>query len=161
MPLSFSAIQSKLCKLFLLLAQVSFFCLFAYSCQQLASWLHSPLPGSVIGLAILLLLLCGKVIPEKAVNSGAAWLIGDLLLFFIPPVVAVLKYEDILEQYGVTLISSMLAASCLVLLGTAFTVDRLFNFERKLKLQKQRKHAQLLRAPVKIAPTHTASGVSL
>ncbi len=153
MPHRYNAIPSKLGKLFILISQVSFFCLFAYSCQQLAAWLHSPLPGSVIGLAILLLLLCSKVIPEKAVKSGAAWLIGDLLLFFIPPVVAVLKYEDILEQYGVTLLSSMLAASCLVLLGTAFTVDRLFNFERKLKLQKQRKHQQALRTPLLVSET--------
>ncbi|MEZ9821379.1 CidA/LrgA family protein [Shewanella sp. 10N.286.45.A1] len=159
MSLRFCAIQSKLGNLFLLLTQVSFFCLFAYSCQQLATWLHSPLPGSVIGLAILLLLLCGKVIPEKAVNNGAAWLIGDLLLFFIPPVVAVLKYEDILEQYGITLLSSMLAASCLVLLGTAFTVDRLFNFERKLKLQKQRKLQQALRAPILVSKTLSGSAL--
>ena len=160
MPRSVSAFPSKLAKLFLLLSQVSFFCLFAYSCQQLATWLHSPLPGSVIGLVLLLLLLSSKVIPEKALNNGAAWLIGDLLLFFIPPVVAVLKYEDILEQYGAVLLSSMLVASCFVLLGTAFTVDRLFNFERKLQLNKRRKQQRSQRASLLASVNKNLAGVA-
>ncbi|ABZ75520.1 LrgA family protein [Shewanella halifaxensis HAW-EB4] len=116
--------------------QIALLCLFAWGCQILADQVNSPIPGGVIGLGILLLLLASKLLPETSVNLGSSWLIGDLLLFFIPPVVAVIKYQDLLEHYGVVLIGSMLIASSCVLLGTAFTVDRLFKYERKKHLRK-------------------------
>lgn len=118
--------------------QIALLCLFAWGCQILADQINSPIPGSVIGLGILLLLLASKLLPESSINLGSSWLIGDLLLFFIPPVVAVIKYQDLLEHYGVVLIGSMLVASSCVLLGTAFTVDRLFKFEHKQRLKKHR-----------------------
>ncbi len=126
-------------------AQVVLLCLFAWGCQNLAKQLHSPIPGSVIGLGLLLLLLACKLVPETSVNLGSTWLIGDLLLFFIPPVVAVIKYQDLLEHYGAVLIGSMLVASSCVLLGTAFTVDRLFKFEHKQNIKRQlaKQHQQM------------------
>ncbi|MCL1049071.1 CidA/LrgA family protein [Shewanella abyssi] len=117
--------------------QVALFCAFAWACQVIATEINSPLPGSVIGLGLLLALLSLKWVPEQTVSSGAAWLIGDLLLFFIPPVVAVIKYQALLKDFGLVLVSSMLVASTIVLLGTAFTVDRLFKLERKHRLKLQ------------------------
>ncbi|MCL1058826.1 CidA/LrgA family protein [Shewanella gelidimarina] len=117
--------------------QIVLFCAFAWACQVIAKDINSPLPGSVIGLGVLLALLSLKWVPEQTVSMGAAWLIGDLLLFFIPPVVAVIKYQALLEHFGLVLISSMLVASTIVLLGTAFTVDRLFKLERKHRLKVQ------------------------
>ncbi|MGI2175834.1 CidA/LrgA family protein [Shewanella ulleungensis] len=117
-----------------LFVQVVGLCLFAWICQWVAQSVHSIIPGSVIGLGLLLLLLSCRWVPEKVVNKGSAWLIGDLLLFFIPPVVAMTKYQLILESYGVELIVCMLLASISVLLGTAFVVDKLFKFERQQRL---------------------------
>ncbi|MBR9726555.1 CidA/LrgA family protein [Shewanella intestini] len=117
--------------------QVCLFCIFSWACHIVAIKLNSPIPGSVIGLAVLLILLSMKLVPEKMVNNGATWLISDLLLFFIPPVVSVIKYQDILEHFGTVLLSSMLIASTIVLLGTAFTVDRLFKFEHQYRAKKQ------------------------
>ncbi|MGI2116037.1 CidA/LrgA family protein [Shewanella frigidimarina] len=117
-----------------LIIQVSGLCLFAWLCQLAAHSVHSIIPGSVIGLGVLLVLLSCKWVPEKIVNQGSAWLIGDLLLFFIPPVVAMTKYKLILESYGAELIICMLLASTGVLLGTAFIVDKLFKFERQQRL---------------------------
>lgn len=117
-----------------LFIQVSGLCLFAWLCQWAAQSVDSIIPGSVIGLGILFVLLSCHWVPEKIVNQGSAWLIGDLLLFFIPPVVAITKYQLILESYGAELIVCMLLASTSVLLGTAFIVDKLFKFERKQRL---------------------------
>lgn len=68
---------------------------------------------------------------------GAAWLIGDLLLFFIPPVISVLKYETLLEEYGFNIMLTLVLGSASVLLGTGFVVDRVFRFERRLNLKRQ------------------------
>lgn len=129
--------------------QVCGFCLFAWACQSVATKVSSPIPGSVIGLAILLLLLCLKLVPEKSVNLGASWLIAELLLFFIPPVVGAIKYQPLLANYGVELITAMLVASTLVLIGTAYTVDKLFKFEHQQNLKRQQKkmNAQIIHLP--------------
>ena len=117
-----------------LVIQVGGLCFFAWLCQWAALCVHSIIPGSVIGLGVLFILLSCHWVPEKIVNQGSAWLIGDLLLFFIPPVVAITKYQSILESYGAELIVCMLLASTSVLLGTAFIVDKLFKFERQQRL---------------------------
>ncbi|GIU41660.1 hypothetical protein TUM4438_06410 [Shewanella sairae] len=136
--------------------QVVGFCLFAWGCQSIATSINSPIPGSVIGLATLLLLLSVKWLPEKWVNIGATWLVGELLLFFIPPVVAAVKYQALLAHYGAVLIAAMLTASTFVLVATAFTVDKLFKFEsqRNLKRQQRATKAQIipLQAHEKVTP---------
>lgn len=119
------------------LLQIAAICLLAWGTHALAAALHSPIPGSVLGMLVVLLALGLKLIPEKALQLGAAWLIGDLLLFFIPPVISVLKYETLLEQYGFNIMLTLVLGSASVLLGTGFVVDRVFRFERRLNLKRQ------------------------
>ena len=84
-----------------------------------------------------------KLIPENAVQLGAAWLIGELLLFFIPPVISVIKYEGLFEQYGTNILFTLVMGSVCVMFGTGFVVDRVFRFERQLNIKKQaRRHAK-------------------
>lgn len=120
----------------LLLTQISFFCLLSFVCRWFATWSHSPVPGSVLGLGILLILLGTKLIPENALQLGAAWLIGELLLFFIPPVISVIKYQRLFEQYGVNILFTLVMGSMCVMIGTGFVVDRVFRFERQLNIKK-------------------------
>lgn len=127
----------------LLLIQIGLFCLLSLACHWFAIWAHLPLPGSVLGLGILLILLISKLIPERAVQLGAAWLIGELLLFFIPPVISVIKYEGLFEQYGVNIMFTLVMGSICVMVGTGFVVDRVFRFERQLNIKKHaRRHAK-------------------
>ncbi|MGI2853690.1 CidA/LrgA family protein [Shewanella algae] len=119
------------------LLQIAAICLLAWGTHALAAALHSPIPGSVLGMLVVLLALGLKLIPEKALQLGAAWLIGDLLLFFIPPVISVLKYETLLEEYGFNIMLTLVLGSASVLLGTGFVVDRVFRFERRLNLKRQ------------------------
>ncbi|ASF17228.1 CidA/LrgA family protein [Shewanella xiamenensis] len=127
----------------LLLTQIGLFCLLSFACHWFASWAHSPVPGSVLGLGLLLILLATKLIPENAVQLGAAWLIGELLLFFIPPVISVIKYEGLFEQYGLNILFTLVMGSVCVMVGTGFVVDRVFRFERQLNIKKHaRRHAK-------------------
>lgn len=121
------------------LLQVSLFCVFAWSMQQLSLILHLPVPGSVLGLGVVLLMLSLQWLPERTVALGAAWLLGELLLFFIPPVVSVLKYQSLFVDYGVNLILSLVIGCAAVLLGTGFVVDKMFRFERQRN--RRRRHA--------------------
>ncbi|EGM71024.1 CidA/LrgA family protein [Shewanella sp. HN-41] len=129
----------------LLFIQIGLFCLLSFACHWVAIWAHLPIPGSVLGLGILLILLGSKLIPESAVQLGAAWLIGELLLFFIPPVISVIKYEGLFEQYGANILFTLVIGSVCVMVGTGFVVDRVFRFERQLNIKKHaRRHAKAI-----------------
>ncbi len=125
----------------LTLAQAAAICLLAWLAHGLVLFFDLPLPGGVVGLGVLLLLLSLKWVPEQSLQAGAAWLLGDLLLFFIPPVISVIQYEAVLEQYGARMLGFLVAGSVTVLLGTAWVVDRAFKFERKMRLVRDRRLA--------------------
>ncbi len=118
-----------------LLLQLSALCLLLWLCDRLVAWLQWPIPGSVIGLLILVLLLLTRVVPERAVGSGSRWLLGELLLFFIPPVVSVLKYSVLIREDGVMILLTVLLGTIMVLGGTAWVVERVFRFEQHLNEQ--------------------------
>ncbi len=107
-------------------------CLLLWLCNQAVLWFGLPIPGSVIGLAILLVLLFGGVIPEKAVKAGAAWLIGELVLFFLPPIVSLIKYQVFIFEDGFSIIATIVVGTLMVLAGTAWVVDRIYRYERRL-----------------------------
>ncbi|ASJ97857.1 CidA/LrgA family protein [Shewanella marisflavi] len=113
--------------------QVGLLSLLAIGAQWLVTRLALPLPSGVIGLAALLTLLALNWLPERFVARGAAWLLGELLLFFIPPVVASIHYAPLLEQYGVSLLCTLVLGSGCVLLFTGLVIDRVFKYERRLR----------------------------
>ncbi|QYJ85489.1 CidA/LrgA family protein [Shewanella mesophila] len=118
-------------RLLQVLLQVSLLCLIALSAQWLVDVFSLPIPSSVVGLGGLLCLLALNWLPERFVAVGAAWLLGELLLFFIPPVVASIHYAPLFEQYGVSLMLTLVLGSVCVLLITGFVIDRVFRFERR------------------------------
>lgn len=83
-----------------------------------------PLPGSVVGLAIVLLLLATRRLSVFSMRRGAEWLLADMLLFFIPAVLAVLDHREFLGLVGLKILFVILLSTAAVMLVTAFTVDR-------------------------------------
>jgi len=126
----------KCCGAFQLFIQIGLFCLLAWVMNLVSDYFALPIPGSVIGLAVLLLLMGLKLVPEKSVKLGAGWLTGELLLFFIPPVISIIKYESLFEQYSLPLILTLVIGSICVLLGTGFVVDRVFRFETQMNTKR-------------------------
>lgn len=115
-----------------LLFQLALLCLLFVACNHLAAARHWLIPGSVIGLGILLLLLWSRILPERAVSDGAGWLLGELLLFFIPPVISIIKYWSLIRADALTVAATVVVGTMLVLAGTAWMVERMFNLEKRL-----------------------------
>ncbi|MFC3913380.1 CidA/LrgA family protein [Pseudaeromonas sharmana] len=104
------------------------------------SYFHLPLPANVTGmLALLGLLLLGWVRVEWF-RDGAGWLLAEMLLFFVPAVVAVVNYPDLLLQQGWRIGVVLVLSTCMVLGTTALVVDRLYRFEIWLS-RRSRRHA--------------------
>lgn len=64
----------------------------------IASALHLPIPGTVIGLLILLGLLLGLRRVPGALQDTAVFLLGHLNLFYIPAGVGVMAYVALVRQ---------------------------------------------------------------
>ena len=59
--------------------------------QYLVSWLHLPLPANLVGMVLMLALIVCRILPLSWVRAGARWLLAEMLLFFVPAVVAVVN----------------------------------------------------------------------
>jgi len=106
-----------------LIVQVLALMLFCLACDGLARRLHLPLPGSVLALGLLLLLLGLRVVPLAGLRRGADWLLAEMLLFFIPAVMAVSQHLDLLRAEGLRILAVILLGTALVMASTAFLVD--------------------------------------
>lgn len=67
-------------------------------------FLHLPLPGSIIGLLVLLAALSLKVFQLEWVESGSYFLLSYLPLYFIPATVGVMNYGHVFAGKGFLLI---------------------------------------------------------
>lgn len=104
--------------------------------DQAASALHLPFSGGVVGLALLVVLLLAGWVRPAAIELGANWLLANMLLFFIPLVVSVVQFTELLKTQGLTLFLNIGLGFASVMLATALTVEWVCRHERKLRLNK-------------------------
>ncbi|PDO83889.1 CidA/LrgA family protein [Kosakonia pseudosacchari] len=97
--------------------------------QYLVQWLHLPLPANLVGMILLLGLILCRVIPLSWVRAGAHWLLAEMLLFFVPAVVAVVNYAQLLMVEGWRIFMVIGLSTLLVLGATARVVDNVYRFE--------------------------------
>ena len=103
--------------------QIALIVLFALLGQALANALGLPVPGGVIGMALVLLLLATRRLRVRNVQRGASWLLGEMLLFFVPAVMSLLDHREFLGLLGIKLLAVILLGTALVMAGTALTID--------------------------------------
>lgn len=84
---------------------------------------HLPVPGGILGLIFVLILLASGTLRATSLRRGANWLLADMLLFFVPAVLAVLDHREFLGLLGLKLLATVLAGTLLVMGGTGLTVD--------------------------------------
>ncbi|MDH2067715.1 CidA/LrgA family protein [Pantoea sp. GD03673] len=111
------------------------------ACDRLVSWLHLPLPANIVGMLLLLALIVTRIVPLNWVKAGSRWLLAEMLLFFIPAVVAVVNYGDLLRVDGWRICVVIGVSTLLVLASTAWVVDRLYQYEVARAARKQNPHA--------------------
>lgn len=97
--------------------------------EYLVLWLHLPLPANLVGMLILLMLILCRVVPLRWVRAGAAWLLAEMLLFFVPAVVAVVNYAQLLMVDGWRICLVIALSTLLVLGATAWVVDKVYRYE--------------------------------
>ena len=112
-----------------------------WSCADvLQKLLNLPVASGVLGFFLLLFLLEMKWLKLAHVERGADLLLAELLLFFIPPVVGVIQYPDLLIASGWKILLVILISTALVMMVSVYSVRLLLkqpvlNQESKLEDQ--------------------------
>ncbi len=119
-------------------AQSAFLAALWWVADFAARHLGLPVPGGVIGLAVLLALLLTGGIAPRWVKAGADWLLADMLLFFVPAAVAVVQYGGLFESDGWRLALVVVFGTLTVMVAVAFTVDQAARLERMLAMRRAR-----------------------
>lgn len=97
--------------------------------QNLVSWLHLPLPANLVGMVLMLALIVCRILPLRWVRAGARWLLAEMLLFFVPAVVAVVNYAQLLLIDGWRIFAVIALSTLMVLGATAWVVDKVYRYE--------------------------------
>ncbi|TXY06554.1 CidA/LrgA family protein [Vibrio mimicus] len=122
----------------LIIIQVTLLSLIWFFSDWLVNQFHLPLPANLTGMLLLLLLVMLKVVNVEWFRRGASWLLAEMLLFFVPAVVAVVNYQDLMRQEGMKIGVVLVASTILVIASTAWIVDKMHRVELVLARRKRR-----------------------
>jgi len=106
-----------------LLIELAILCALFLLGGQLASWLGWPIPGGVMGLALLLILFASGVLKPAMLQLGAGWLMAEMLLFFIPALMSLLDYGSLIREEGWRILLVIAVSTLMVMVVTALTVE--------------------------------------
>lgn len=101
--------------------QVAGFMLLSLGMDQLAAWLNIGIPGSILGIVVVFILLETKILRLEWIELGANWLLAELLLFFIPAAVGIMKYFPMLEAEGLQILTVVLFSTVIVMVSSGLT----------------------------------------
>jgi holin-like protein len=107
---------------------------FAIFGDTVCYWLHISFPGSILGMLLLFLLLKLNILPIKWFEAGANFLLGQMLLFFIPPVLGIIQYTNLLESEGFRLFMVLISSTVLVMVVTGGIAEWIYK-RREAKKQ--------------------------
>jgi holin-like protein len=112
-------------------SQVIFFMVISKIMNALALALHLPIPGSILGILFIFILLQTKVIQLNWIDSGANWLLAEMLLFFIPSAVGVVQYKSLLLGSGLQIILVILCSTLTVMILSGLLAQRLARMKER------------------------------
>ncbi len=82
-----------------------------------------PLPGGIVGMVLVLALLLSGRISLFSMKRGAEWFLAEMLLFFVPAVLAILEHRELIGMLGLKIMAVILLGTLTVMSVTALTVD--------------------------------------
>jgi holin-like protein len=89
--------------------------------ESVARLLAIPLPGPVLGMALMLLLLALRPRVYEVVAPTGQTILANLSLLFVPAGVGVVAHLDTLGRYGIGLLAALVVSTVLALAAGVLT----------------------------------------
>ncbi|WP_034761375.1 CidA/LrgA family protein [Rossellomorea vietnamensis] len=112
-------------KIIRIIIQIGILYAFSFIGGAVEELLHLPIPGSIIGLTLLLACLSLKIIPVIIVEDGASFLLAILPLLFIPAMTGVMNYPALLSGTGAMLFLIVVVSTVVTMAVSGFASQHL------------------------------------
>lgn len=84
-----------------ILRQVALILLLCVVCEGISAVLPFPFPGSVLSMLVMLALFCTKVLRPEQIRETSNFLLGHMMLVFLPAFVSIINYTQLLGEIWV------------------------------------------------------------
>lgn len=138
--MSTSSLVPRLIYIAKIVLQLSLLILIWWVSSFIQHALNLPVSAGVIGLLLVLIALLSGLFKLHWLKLGSDFILAELVLLFIPCVVGIIKYKDLLSTQGWQLILSVVIGTFCVMLATAYSVYFGFKLENRLKHKSQSRH---------------------
>ena len=88
-----------------------------------------PLPGNIIGMVLLLILLCLKVVKLEHIATVSTVLLKYLPLFFLPPSIAIMAVGDDILSHWPLLLAMCIAFTVITMAMTGISTQFLIRLQ--------------------------------
>ena len=104
--------------------------------EILSYFIPLPIPASIWGLALMLLLLVARIVPIEAVRETAKFLVSLMQIMFIPAAVGLLGSLDALKSSAIAIIIAIVVVTPIVFFCSGKVTDMLISLTQKQKEDK-------------------------
>ena len=87
------------------------------------------MPAGLIGFALLAVGLFSGLVKVQWLKRGTNWLLAEMLLFFVPAVLVVTEYPELIAHQGLRILAVIVTSTLCVMVSTAWAVDRVYRLE--------------------------------
>lgn len=131
--MSTSVLSPKLHHLVQVVLQLSLLIVIWWIASIIQQQLNLPISAGVIGLLLVLLALLSGIFKLQWIKTGSDFILGELVLLFVPCVVGIIKYKDLFLTQGWQLVLTVSIGTICVMLTTVYSVYFGFKLEALLK----------------------------
>lgn len=118
-------------KIYSFLQQAFVFALIMLLANFIVGVLPFPMPASVMGLILLFIALCLKIVKLEQVEALGTSLTGLISFLFVPSGISVINSLGIMGQYGLQIVLIIIIATTILLAITGWTATALLNLKKK------------------------------
>lgn len=99
--------------------------IFSYSGNYLHTAFNLPIPGSIIGMLLLLMGLSLNIVPVDWIEDGASILLAFLPMLFIPVFIGVMNYPSLFSVQGGILFLIIIGSTMITIIASG-SISQLF-----------------------------------
>lgn len=120
------------------LKQFSLILIILFIAQILQVRYSLPIPATILGMMILLLLLMARIVKLERVEKASNVLLDHLTLFFVPPVVGIINQFHRVKDIWIYLLIILLISTIVVMAVTGLTVQFLYRYRVRREKEEEK-----------------------
>jgi len=105
--------------------------------ELLSTLLHLPIPGNILGMVILFILLCTKIVTVDNISNVTNFLLDHLAFFFIPAGVGLMESLGIIKATWWQLLIVCISTTAIIIGVTGVIVQ---SMSKRTKAQSNKKN---------------------